>query len=497
MTRYADWKAPKSDMEHLIWPAAPQILADTLANQSRLAKATDVLIQNAPLAELRQQTRAFIDHHDDRPIVATGHQIELYHPGVWVKNVFLDALQQSHGVRALHIAVDTDTPKHLQLRWPGGAIDVSDDVLLKTGEWSGQVGQPTPAHLRRMIDRFHEAAKEWTFTPTIEPFFEAMHQQSMQPHQLPAALRQSCQALDRTLGLRHEAMILSPMLHSPGAIALTHHIAANIEQFAAVYNESLGAYRAEVGGTVPNWPMPDLRRTEDSIELPYWFDNVVTGDRSRATVVRDDAGYWNLLADDAAFTFDPRKPADEAVSDLQRFLARQGIRLTPRALTLTMFFRLLLVDQFVHGIGGGRYDQITDRIIETFFGLESPKFSVTTGTMYFPDAKRSDGACVPCVVTEGHRLRHSLIEKTRYLAAIGSAPRKSNERKSTYLAMHRELAVAVEQKPDVPAWRKRLQETIEREAREKVLFDRELFYAVQTRERLTAMIDRYRIAAAS
>ncbi len=496
MSRYADWKAPKTDMEHLIWPVPRQIMQDTRANQLRLSKADDVLIQNAPLPELRRATREFLNHHDDRPIVATGHQIELYHPGVWVKNALLDALQESHGVRSLHIAVDTDTPKHLQLRWPGGAIDVSDDLLLKTGEWSGQVAQPTPAHLQKMIRRFHEAAQGWSFEPSIEPFFEAMRQHAMHPLELPAALLQASQALDHDLGLHYEAMILSPMLLSPGYLALAHQIGADIERFSRVYNESLAAYRAAEGISSPTRPMPDLRIMEDAIELPFWFDNVVTGDRSRATVARDDAGKWNLLTDDAAFTFDPRKPANEAVADLQRFCAGKGIRLAPRALTLTIFFRLLLVDQFVHGIGGGRYDQVTDRLIEHYFGLQAPAFSVTTGTMYFPDARRSTEACVSCMVTEGHRLRHSLIGKAPHLQAIGSAPRKSNARKTAYLAMHRELAVAVEQKPDLPAWRQRLQETIEREQREKVLFDRELFYAVQTRERLTAMIDRYRIAVA-
>ena len=37
--------------------------------------------------------------------------------------------------------------------------------------------------------------------------------------------------------------------------------------------------------------------------------------------------------------------------------------LRPRALTLTLFARLCVADFFIHGIGGGKYDEVTDRII--------------------------------------------------------------------------------------------------------------------------------------
>jgi hypothetical protein len=193
--------------------------------------------------------------------------------------------------------------------------------------------------------------------------------------------------------------------------------------------------------------------------------------------------------------FDRNIDAATAAARLRDYLRRNDLCLAPRALTLTMFFRLLLVDQFVHGIGGGRYDQVTDRIIETYFGVAAPAFSVTTATMFFPDAGEQSQICLPCIVTEGHRLRHNLIEtKSGHLAAIGSAPRNSNERKSRYLAMHRELASAAATTDVLPRWRQKLENALQQQERESVLFDRELFYGIQSRERLTAMIDRYRIA---
>src|SRR5205814_1365274 len=50
--------------------------------------------------------------------LATGHQIELYHPGVWAKDAFINALATKLNAVAYHFAIDTDAPKHLTLRWP-------------------------------------------------------------------------------------------------------------------------------------------------------------------------------------------------------------------------------------------------------------------------------------------------------------------------------------------------------------------------------------------
>ena len=54
--------------------------------------------------------------------------------------------------------------------------------------------------------------------------------------------------------------------------------------------------------------------------------------------------------------------AATAASDVQS--------LRPRALTLTLFARVCLGDFFIHGIGGGKYDEVTDAIIRDYFGIE-------------------------------------------------------------------------------------------------------------------------------
>ncbi len=56
----------------------------------------------------------------------------------------------------------------------------------------------------------------------------------------------------------------------------------------------------------------------------------------------------------------------------------------PRALTLTLFARVCLGDFFVHGIGGGKYDEVTDLIIRDYYGIEPPEYQVVSATLHLP-----------------------------------------------------------------------------------------------------------------
>src|SRR5215211_730730 len=111
---YADWKAPAEDGQIVLWPPAQELLADTTENQRRLSAANDVRVQNVALSEVRRRQREWLGHREDaQPLIADGHQSELYHPGVWVKSILSHFAASRLSGSALHLAVDTDAPKHL------------------------------------------------------------------------------------------------------------------------------------------------------------------------------------------------------------------------------------------------------------------------------------------------------------------------------------------------------------------------------------------------
>ena len=89
-----------------------------------------------------------------------------------------------------------------------------------------------------------------------------------------------------------------------------------------------------------------------------------------------------------------------------------------RALTTTLFARLVLSDLFLHGIGGAKYDQVTDQIVRLFFGFEPPEFATVSATLRLPIALRS----VRCIGS------HAVGQRLRELAVSSRAIRRWQRR---------------------------------------------------------------------
>jgi hypothetical protein len=488
---YPDWKAPREDGQFFLWPEPATLAAQTIDNNKRLNGANGVLVQGVPLAELRRRARAWNHHENDaQPLVADGHQTELHHAGVWVKRVLTNALAARVGGQASHFAIDTDAPKHLHLRWMGGSEPISDDPELMRAHWAGMLDAPSPAHVDHLEVKL--AAARFAEPPVATEFLASLRRLAIEQPKLSPALTNAMHELDWSLGLRHGALLASPLWQSDPFLVFAHHVIARARDFATSYNAALADFRREKKVRTPTRPMPDLAAFEASVELPFWLDDLATGDRTRPSVFARDGAFVLATPAGDEFEFDPSANAFDGVAKLNLFLRRNNFRLSPRALTLTMFLRLLVVDQFVHGIGGGQYDQITDRIIASHFRLDPPRFSVATGTLYLPEAVGRERICVPCIEQQGHRLRHSLLgeRKRELVEAIAAAPRNSPERYATFASMHRELKAAQIASPKVRQWEQQLRDAVARETAEAAIFDRELFYGLQPRARLEAMVER-------
>jgi hypothetical protein len=486
--RYANWKAPSADGQLLVWPDPQALLRETDENAKSLARS-EALVQGLPVSQLRSSIRSWLGH-GEQPLVATGHQTELYHPGVWVKDAAINTIADRVGGTAFHFAVDTDQPKHLSVRWPGSAIPISDDPSIASADWSGLLAAPTPAHLTAIESALSTAAQNWNFTPMLGEVLTSLRKSALEEIGLSAAITAAQHQLDWSLGLKHHAMLVSPMLFSQPYLIFVHHVLSRAAEFAADYNASLADYRSEAGITSAMRPMPDLHVSGSAVEVPFWLDDLATGTRSRAEV-RRLKDQWVLSAKGAEFVLDPAAAGEAVSGDLESWLRLNQLRLSPRALTLTTFLRLLVVDQFIHGIGGGRYDQVTDRLLVRHFKIDPPRFAIATGTLFFPGAVGRSRVCMPCVQQEGHRLKHSILgDKKRLIVdGINAMPRKSIQRLLAFHNMHGALSAAAAHHPALKEWSDRWELTQKQEREELVIFDRELFYAMQTRDRLTGLID--------
>src|SRR5262249_14942155 len=121
-------RAPAGDGEALVVPPLREV-GDLIARN----RPFDAGLRAAARSEVLAAARAY---HAERgePVpegggdvwLVSGHQPELFHPGVWVKNFALNGLARQHRAISLNLIVDNDTVKSASVRVPTGERIVFD-----------------------------------------------------------------------------------------------------------------------------------------------------------------------------------------------------------------------------------------------------------------------------------------------------------------------------------------------------------------------------------
>lgn len=496
---YPRWRAPTVDGEMLLWSPSGSLTADSLGNRTLLDGAK-LTVGGVALGELRRQTKAFISVGPEQIVLMTGHQVELHHAGVWVKNAIVHAAAErlnaaGHGARAVHLAVDTDQPKHLAVRFPVRGVDgwqthsvpLSDEPM--SAAWSGLLDMPSPVHLASVQAEVRSLGDTWGYEPLALEYLETLRHLSLETGPLVQHMTHASHRLEWSLGLRHDALLASGLWGSPSFLLFFIDITCRAVEFAGSYNAGLAEYRRERGISSPGRPMPDLSVSATRIELPFWLDNLSTGRRSRPVAVIE-RGMVTLELPCGDLTFNPESVNEYAVDPLKWALRTSNCRISPRALTLTLFCRLFLADLFLHGIGGGEYDQVTDRIIRSFFGMTPPAFAVATATLRPAPGVHRTPTALPPLVQRGHHLSHGLLgpAKAEYLARIAALPRGAAARRAAFFEMHAALRAARQDSMELAAWQRELSAAASDAKEDPVLLDRELFFALHSRERLETLM---------
>ena len=85
--------------------------------------------------------------------------------------------------------------------------------------------------------------------------------------------------------------------------------------------------------------------------------------------------------------------------------------------------RLALGDLFLHGIGGAKYDQVTDLLFERFFGLAAPSIMVISATLHLPIARPpappDPGAAAARLEREFTHHPERFLERARWRKSAG------------------------------------------------------------------------------
>ena len=346
-------RAPGRHGEVVALPDFDAVPASIAENRRRLNVA-HVAVDGVPLDRFRSLARQEVlalcesddsgaSHNSDGPLLLSGHQPELFHPGVWVKNFALHGLARAVNGIPINLIVDTDTLKLTSLRVPVFRDNEPKSVHVESIPFDVLSDETTyedlrirnPELFRSLPARVAEVTRNWGY----EPLVQSVWREQRTLAGAFVSMRRDC---ERAWGCRNRELRVSRLSRTDAFGRFAQHILGDLPRFRDVYNAAVRRYRRENGIRSQSHPAPDLGPDE----APFWVHG--NGPRRRAT--RDS----NVRT------------------------------LCPRALTLTLFVRLCLGDYFIHGIGGGKYDEVTDRIVRDYFGLEPPAFQVLSATVLLP-----------------------------------------------------------------------------------------------------------------
>jgi hypothetical protein len=323
-------------------------------------------------------------------LLLAGHQPELFHPGVWVKHFALNGLARRHGAVPVNLVVDNDTVKATALsvpvfHVPPPSIDEFQPraITVPFDRWTNEV----PYEERTVRDEELFASfpdrvpRDWGFRPLLEDFWPEVCRHARRTPLLGERFAAARRVWERRWGCHNLELPISRLSATEPFAWFGCHLLADLPRFHAIYNACVHAYRRAHGIRSRNHPVPDLAREDDWLEAPFWAWHAGQARRGRL-FVRVTQGTLELRAGSEPWPALPPSTT-EPVRAWQE-LERRGFKLRPRALTNTLYARLLLADLFIHGIGGGKYDELTDAIIRRFYGIEPPGYLILSATLLLP-----------------------------------------------------------------------------------------------------------------
>jgi|GEM_PF-662702 len=380
-------------------------------------------------------------------IIQTGHQPVFFHPGIWIKNIFLNELLKSphldkYKCMGLNIILDTDICKDLSLFLPilynSGDLKLEKINFLST--FYGLPFEEYPLPSLEFINKFTEDIigklkslenknilnNFINFSQCLENSFYLCGQ-NFKDSNLGKFLGLSRRLYENEITPLYLELLFSQICNSDEFLSFFLEIVKNIESFSKIYNDKLDEYRKSFNIRNRANPSSNLMVKENLIETPFW----IWGDRDnrRKIYLLKDKEKIYLYNDSYGKIFLMEKDSPKLLFSLKTILKEKGLKIRPKALMLTMYNRLFISDLFIHGLGGAKYEVVTDEIIKEFFKVEPPQFLVISCTLYL-DFKSSFESSDFKISILKKKIRDLEFNPERYIDELSISEKEANQIKN-------------------------------------------------------------------
>lgn len=326
--------------------------------------------------------------HDDhaynkKPLIATGHQPWLWHPGILAKYIAAANAALRLDATPLNLVVDHDIHDTQKLAVPIKCGHRMDILTIQMSAYQAEVpsGCQPAANVSAVIDKLvhirnhHSEALQVDLAPLIEAYGKLAPCNTM-AQQMAALIDQLITPYTPT----GPSLFSSHFHELPQFRDLVHQMAHDAPHCAKYYNAAVLQY--------PNAGIAMLDIQKHRIELPLWL---LRWQQPRQRVYVDIANPYQprLVTDQQAVTPD----------DL----------IAPRSVLMSAAMRSICCDLFVHGHGGGVYDQVTQQWWQQWHGTPLAPMVVASAdiTLDF-DVPVNDFKQLQKAIWWKHHLPHNL-----------------------------------------------------------------------------------------
>lgn len=422
------FRAPAQHGETLLLPTG-SLVDLARSNEAALSASTSQAVARAEareevLALATRWTTALIGPFDpsrDSCIwIMGGHQPELFHPGVWMKNAVVSELASELGGVGLNLVVDNDLCVKSSVSVPLSP----DSQRMATLEWDQPrphtPWEERPAPDEKLFSSFGERCRQHLQPWGIDPLAASQDWAGFPERGIVDRLVRLRATFERACGIRNLELKVSDLADTRCFRRFLFRTLNHAELLRETYNTALTEYRALHRIRSRSHPVPALDSTEFGIEVPFWVWRTGEARRSRLFVRSISPGMIALHDGQQEFARLNASSESEALDQLAD-LRQQGWKIRPRALTLTLFCRTYLGSVFVHGIGGAKYDEMTDVLIERWLGLTPPSLIVATSTLRLFESFVPPG--VESLITQNQReLRRIHWNPETVVTSVDSTP---------------------------------------------------------------------------
>lgn len=300
-----------------------------------LARAGARALTASAWGKLRERARRELGLPLGRPVVASGHQPLLVHPGILLRQLFLAALPPE--VEPLWISVDSDSPAAVEFPVPLRRRTYTAHRLVLLGNEERRVLAALPAPSKAQLSQAWYRMK--TRLETLENkailgrAAQAWERLPEPGGSWPGWWEAAKTSLAGIPGVR--ILSVTELAATRSFRAFVQLLLSRGEAFSAAYHRA--ADRAGIAPLAPG-------------ELPFW-----------------------------CLESGRRRPAR----------ARDEVHL-PRALTLTFYLRTMVCDFFLHGAGGTGYEPGVDLLFQEVFRTEPPPWGWLSGTFFLPEPSEEE-----------------------------------------------------------------------------------------------------------